>query len=154
MNPSRKVWVWIGSVAAALVLAAGIVVAGMAWNASSKQPVASAPMPVYAPEGELVPQFPKVLILDPAAAVSQSYSINYSPTTNQYTAEYDSSSSILSLYAAYLQYLPSNGWTITNQLTSYSNSRGVSATDASSSVEVSVVAQSGGSQVTIGYVTQ
>lgn len=154
MNPSRKVWVWIGAVAAAIVVVAVIVAAVMAWHAAPGQSIPKTPTPVYAPQDELVPQFPKNLILDPAAAVSQSYSMSYSTATNQYTAEYDSSSSMAALYAAYVAYLPAHGWTITNQLTSFANSRGVSATNASSSVQASIVAQNGGSQVTVGYVTK
>lgn len=154
MNPSRKSWVWIGSIVATILVVAVVVIAVMVRHSSPTQPVSKAPTPVYAPQGELIPQFPKDLILGPAAVVSQSYSLSYSSATNQYTAEFNSSSSMTSLYASYVAYLPAHGWTVTNQLTSFANSRGVSATNASSSVQVSIVAHNGGSQVIVGYVTK
>ena len=49
-----------------------------------------------------------------AAAISGSYSINYSSSTNQYTAQYDSSNTLVSLYNSYKTYFGTNGWMVTN----------------------------------------
>ena len=151
MKDPKRVWVWVGVVVVAVAVAWWIV-----WKLNSTQPapLQSAPAPVFAQQGQLVPNFPKNLILDNAAVISGSYSINYSSSTNQYTAEYNSSSSMASLYAQYKQYLPANGWTITNDITKFSSSRGLDATNASSSVAVAVVSEKTGSQVTITYLVE
>ncbi len=147
MKDSKRVWVWVGVVVVVLA-----VVLAFVWRPSSKQPASSGgPAPVFAPQGQLVPQFPKSLILDSNAAISGSYSINYSSSTNQYTAEYDSSSTMASLYAQYKQYLPANGWAITNNITKYSSSRGLYASNASSDVSVAIVSQVNGSRAIITY---
>ncbi len=149
MKDSKRIWVWVGVVVVVLA-----VVFAFAWRPSSKQPASSGPAPVFAPQGQLVPQFPKSLILDSNAAISGSYSINYSSSTNQYTAEYDSSSTVVSLYTQYKQYLPANGWTITNDMNSLSGFRGIAGGNASSSVQVAINAHGGGSQVTITYLVK
>lgn len=59
-----------------------------------------------------------------------------------------------SLYSQYKQYLPANGWTITNNITANSNSRGLYAINASSDVAVGIVSQAGGSAVTITYLVK
>jgi len=146
MSNSKRIWVWVG--------VAIVVVAVVVWVARMfmpKKPVALNPSPVFAPQGQLVPEFPKSLILDSNAAVSDSYSINYSSSTNQYTAVYDSSSTVTALYNQYKEYLPANGWTITNDITKYSTSRGLYASNASSDVAVGIVTQGIGSQTTITY---
>lgn len=105
----------------------------------------------FAPSGQLIAGFPKDLILDSDPAVSGSYSINYSSSTNQYTAEWNSSSSMESLYEAYKAYLPSHGWTLFNNVTKYAASRGLYARNAASDVSVAIVAQGSGSQVVLTY---
>jgi len=122
------------------------------WYLSSTRPV---PMgtPAFAPSGQLTPGFPKGLVLDSLARVSQSYSINYSTSTNQYTVSFNSSSSVADIYNEYLAYLPANGWPITNKVTEYKNSRGLYAENASSVVSVAIVVQGSGSQVTVSYGT-
>ena len=149
MKDPTRVWVWVGVVVLVAIVAAWIV-----WRPGLQQPAQSGPVPVYAPQGQLVPQFPKGLILDSNAAISGSYSINYSSSTNQYTAEYNSSNTMASLYTKYKAYLPANGWVITNDISEYSGSRGLYASNASSDVAVAVVSQKQGSQVTITYVVK
>jgi hypothetical protein len=123
------------------------------WKLQPK-PQATGPVPVFAPQGQLVPNFPKQLMLDPQAQVNSSYSINYDPTTNQYTAEWTSSSSLATLYGDYQKYFGDNGWTITNQ----SGVKGTSklavlyAATSSANVNVTLVTQGKGSSATISYV--
>ena len=152
MNNQKIVWVWVGI--AVVVIA---IVIAFFWKpgqeGNTNQPPSS-PVPVYAPQGQLTPQFPKELILDNAAVVNDSYAISYSSSTNQETAVWTSSSSMLSLYASYKQYLPANGWTITNDITKYSTNRGLYARKDSSELVISIVTENKGSQVTIGYVTK
>ena len=149
MKDSKTVWVWVG-----IVVVVAVVVAWFIWKPTSKAPVASNPTPVYAPQGQLVPQFPPSLILGTSTIVNGSYAIDYSSSTNQYTAEFNSSSSLASLYANYKQYLPANGWTITNDITKYPTSRGLYASNTSSSVTVGISENGKGSQVTITYVVK
>ena len=150
MQDTKRVWVWVGVV----VVVLGVVVA-LVWPRSKPSgPTTSTngPAPVYAPQGQLTPEFPKQLILDSAAAVNQSYSIGYSSSTNQYTAQFNTSSSVATLYASYKKYLPANGWTITNDIAKYAQSRGIYASNASSDVMVAILAQGSGSQVTVTYI--
>jgi hypothetical protein len=110
---------------------------------------------VHAPTGQLITGFPKELILDDASQMNNSYSINYSSSTNQYTAEWVSSSSLASLYAKYQAYAPANGWTVMNHA-NLPTLKGVYATNASTSVAMNVIItpQGKGSKVTITYVTK
>ena len=143
-------WVWVGVAVVVIV----IIVWAVTKFYQPKQQAETLPSPVFASQGQLVPQFPKDLILDSNAAVSDSYSVNYSSSTDQYTAEFDSSSSMASLYTSYKQYLPANGWTITNDMTRYTNSRGLYASNASSDVAVGIVSQGDGARVTITYLVK
>jgi len=111
-------------------------------------------VPVYAPKGQLVPQFPSALILDKTSGVSNSYSINYSTTTNQYTAEYNSSNTVKALYNEYSSYVSNNGWTITRALTTYPTFDALSATNGSNQLQVVISMQTKGSHVTITEVVK
>jgi hypothetical protein len=147
MKDKKNIWVAVGVV---VVILAVILI--FVWKPTSKP--AGAPAPVYAPQGQLTPQFPKQLILDTSAAVNGSYSIGYSSSTNQYTAEFNSSSSMATEYASYKQYFSSNGWTLTNDITKYPTSRGLYASNASADAAIGIVSVGSGSQVTISYVTK
>jgi len=149
MKDPKVFWVWVG-----IVVVVMIVVAFFIWRPGAKPQVASGPVPVYAPQGQLVPQFPPSLILGTSTIVNGSYAINYTSSTNQYTVEFNSSSSMASLYTSYKQYLSANGWTITNDITKYPTSRGLYASNTSSSVTVGIAQNNKGSQVTISYVVQ
>jgi hypothetical protein len=149
MKDPKVVWAWVGGAIVVIVVAAGVV-----WHFyGTQKPVNTGPVAVHAPVGQLVPGFPPSLILDSAAQVNNSYSINYSTSTNQYTAEWVSSSTIASLYAKYQAYAAANGWTITNSA-DYPTLKGLYATDASSSAAMNVIitTQGTGSKVTISYV--
>lgn len=145
-NSQMKRWViWGGA-----VVVVAVVVVLIAWfTRPASVPKGS---PAFAPTGKLTAGFPKQLILDPVASISQSYGINYSTTTNQYTASFVSSSSVGDLYDEYLTYLPVNGWPVTNKIAKYSNSRGLYAENASSIVSVAIIIQGKGSQATVSYV--
>lgn len=149
MEGKTRIWIWVGVAVVIIAVLFAVFSRPHANNSAS-----ATPTPVFAPQGQLVPQFPQSLILDSNAAVSGSYSVNYSSSTNQYTAEYNSSSSMATLYAQYKQYLPANGWTITNDSAQYAHSRGLYATNASSDVTLTIIPQGSGSQVTISYVTK
>lgn len=156
MRPNRKTVI--------LIVVAVVILAGIIWYAllaglrpspgTASMPSAQPGATAFAPKGELVPGFPQQLILDGNAAISGSYSISYSSTTNQYTAEWNSSSSMTSLYNTYKQYLTANGWTITNDNTQYPNLRGLYAQSASSDVSVALIVQGSGSQVSVTYLAK
>lgn len=156
MKDPKVVWAWIGGVIVVVV-----VIAGVAWhvshNGGANSPSSTGPVAVHAPAGQLIAGFPPSLILDQAAQVNNSYSINYSSSTNQYTAEWISSSSLASLYAAYENYAQANNWAIVNQA-DYPTLKGLYATNASSSAAINVIItpapQGSGSQVSISYVAQ
>lgn len=157
-NMSKKTW-W-------LIVVAVAILAGIIWYAAARngaqapggtggaagQPKAG--VPVFAAKGDLTPGFPQSLILDPNAAIAGSYAINYSSTTNQYTAQWNSSSSMLTLYNAYKQYLPAHGWRIVNDLAKYPISRGLAAQSTSSNVSVAIVAQAHGSQISVTFLAK
>ena len=151
MNDSKRIWVWVGVVVVVLAIVLAFV-----WKPGSTPPVASGPTPVFAPQGQLVPQFPKSLIVDTAAGIDQSYSIGYSSSTNQYTAQYSSSSSIATLYNQYKTYFGQGGWTITNNsgATAASKIAVIYAATSTANVNVTIVTQGKGANVTISYVGQ
>jgi hypothetical protein len=154
MKDSKNIWVWVG-----VAVVAAVIAVWLAWKPAANSPAAgptgAVNVPVYAPQGQLTPNFPKELILDPQAQVESSYSINYDTSTNQYTAQWNSSSSLLSLYNKYKTYFGGNGWAITNS----SGATGVSmigviyATNASANVNMTVLKQGSGAGVTISYVS-
>jgi hypothetical protein len=149
MKDLKKIWVWVGVAVVVIIL----VVWGV-WKLQPHQQAMTNPVPVYAPQGQLVPNFPKNLILDSNAAISGSYSINYSSSTNQYTAEYDSSSTVTSLYNKYQSYLPQNGWTITGSLTTHPTFDVIAATQGNAQLQVVIDTENKGSQATITYVEE
>ena len=111
----------------------------------------SAQTPVFAPSGELTPSFPKELILDDAAKLSQSYLINYSTSTKQYTANFTSSDTMLSLYQNYKKYFASNGWTVVNDTTSYTTSRGLYVRKGTTDASVAIIDQGKTRSVVVSY---
>jgi hypothetical protein len=145
MKDSKRFWVWVGVLVVVLA-----VVLVFAWKPASKQ-APSGPVPVYAPQGQLVPQFPASLILDSNAAISGSYSINYSSSTNQYTAEYDSSSTMADLFAKYQAYLPQNNWTVIGTITTHPTFEEISATQGVDQLQIVIGVEGKGSQVIISY---
>ncbi|GEM_PF-4254932 len=111
------------------------------------------PKPVYAPAGELTPGFPKDLILDDAAKVSNSYTIGYNAALNQYTAIFNSEKSAADLSDSYKSYFSKNGWTIVNQTTGAS-SRGIYAKKSNLIVSVSILTKDKSRQVAVSYLTK
>jgi len=130
------------------------VAAWAVWKVQQKPPVASGPVPVFAPQGQLTPSFPKELIIDSNAAISGSYSINYSSSTNQYTASYDSSSTVSALYKDYQAYLSANNWVTTGSLTTHPTFDVLAATQGNNQLQVMIATKNKGSQVTITYVVK
>jgi hypothetical protein len=149
MEGSKRIWVWVGIVVIIIV-----VVFAFVWKPAPSQPASSGRAPVYAPQGQLTPNFPKELILDPQAQVNSSYSINYDASTNQYTAEWVSSSSLATLYNNYKTYFGNNGWAIANAsgATSASKIGAMYATTSTAKVNVTFLAQGKGTGVSISYV--
>lgn len=135
-----------------VLAAAGLIWYGLMRNAAQTR----GPVPVYAPQGQTVQGFPKQLILDNAAAVVNSYSVTHSASSSQYTAQWNSSSSVTALYNAYKQYFSANGWTIVHDVTQYANARALYATNASSDVSVSVTSagKESGTQVSLTYLSR
>ena len=147
MNDSKKIWAWVGVAVVVIVVVLAVV-----WKFTPKH--ASGPVPVFAPQGQLTPNFPKGLILDNNAVIAGSYSINYSSSTNQYTAEYNSSDTVPALYKDYQTYFAANGWMVTNSSSIKSASKigVVIAATSSANVNVTLIAKGIGSQATISYV--
>jgi hypothetical protein len=166
MNERKNLWVWVG--VAVVVIAA--IVAGVVWFINRGKAPQTGPVPVHAPTGQVVVGFPQQLILGTPtsstatsgassffAGITNSYSINYSTSTNQYTAEWTSSSTLASLYKQYQNYVAQNGLTIVNHIDTASI-KGIYATNASSAVNIviapqSQVAPTKGSKITVSYVS-
>jgi hypothetical protein len=145
-NRRGNMWVWVGIIVVIIA-----VILFIFWKPGSWSP-ANVPQgtPAYAPQGQLASGFPQNLILDTGAALQSSYSINYSTSTNQYTAQWDSSSTPQSLLSKYDAYLPANGWTITNQQAG-PTLKSIYATDASASLNFVASVQNGVTQVVLTY---
>jgi hypothetical protein len=120
------------------------------WLAMSRP---SAPRVTFAPQGQLIAGFPKDLLLDNAAIVGNSYTIDYTANLNQYTANWTSPSSTLDgLYNQYLNYFTKNGWTITNS-TNTAVFSGLYAVTSTADANVTMDdLGSGGLKVTVSYV--
>ena len=146
----KRTWAWIG--AAVVILALIAVFSGKLGNLTAPAGP-SGPTPVYAPQGQLVGGFPKALILDQNAAVSNSYSINYSAGINQYTAQWTSSMSLNNLFSAYQSYFSGNGWKVSNVM-AYPKAKGMHAENASSTVGISITDNVKSRAVTITYVAK
>lgn len=147
-------WVGVGVVVVVIALIAG----GLYWF--MHRGGAPAYLPVHAPAGQVVSGFPQELILDAPTGTSSgpggitnSYSINYSSRANQYTAEWDSSSTPARVYADYGAYATAHQWRITN-LVDQESFKGIYAVMASSSINMVVVPNGTGSAVTLTYLAQ
>jgi hypothetical protein len=155
MQDTKRIWAWVGGV----IVVLGVVIF-IFEKTSNKAPVASmnatSSTVVYAPQGQLTPQFPKDLLIGAVTStlVNSSYAINYSSSTNQYTVVFSASSSMAVLYADYTHFFITNYWQITNKITKYPTSRGLYAQNASSDVAVAIIEKGKGSEVTITYVTK
>ncbi len=117
-------------------------------------PASFNPPLVYAAKGELTPGFPKELILDDGAKLSDSYSIAYDANLKQYTATFDSQKSMKDLFALYQSYFPKNEWMITNQITKYTTSRGLYAKKNNDEIGVAIISGDNANQVVISYVVK
>ncbi len=151
MKDSKRIWVWVGVAVVVVAVAAAFI-----WRPTTQKPPVgeTGPKPVYAPQGQLVPEFPKDLILDNNVVIGGSYSIGYSTTTNQYTAQFNSSSTVTALFNQYKTYLAANNWTIAGSLTTRPTFDAISASQGDNQLQVMIVKQTKGSQVTITYVVK
>ena len=143
----KNAWVWVGVVVVVIIVALFFV-----WKPTPAPAPIPPGTPVFAPKGQIVAGFPQNLIIDPSAQISGSYTINYTTSTNQYTAGWNSSSSLLVETAAYQQYLQANGWSVTPNPVRESTIRALSALKDGESVLVNIITQGKGSQVTVTYV--
>ncbi len=125
------------------------------------------PAPVHVPAGQVVSGFPEQLLTGGAASgtkavastsmpqVTNSYSINYSSSTNQYTTEWVSSSSLAAILGNYKSSLPAQGWTITGvaDKSTYKGIYAVNTAGAQLNITIQPVAflPSAGSKVTVSY---
>jgi hypothetical protein len=136
---------------AAVLAVVVIIVAVVVWKYYG--PTASVPgVPVYAPKGQLTTGFPKELILGDSSALAQSYTTNYSSSTNQYVAIFNSGNPIGLLYSDYTSYFAANGWTIANTTTPSSTLlRGLYAVKANAVAAVSIEEQGANRQVIVSY---
>lgn len=142
----QKKWAWIGAAIVVLVLI-GVAFGAMWRPGQSGSPTA----PTYGPTGGLVSGFSQNLVLDQSPSITNSYSIPQSGTSTQYTANWNSSSSMSSLYAAYQSYFKQNNWTFLGQDASHASYRNIEATNGTQYVNVTILAQGKGSQVMVSY---
>lgn len=144
------------AVGAVVLIAVAVMVVKVVLQSVSengKSPESSWSIPVtYAPKGNIVPEFPKNLVLDPGAVVTQSYAINYSSSTNQYTVQWNSSSSIKTLFNAYKTYFATNGWAITNSSTQMTSVRAIAASGDPGKISAVIMTGGNGSQVILTYI--
>lgn len=159
MKLDKKTWMLI--LGAIVVLALIFILYGYFISLQTGYPNGGAPIsqsqnpsPTYAPAGQLVAGFPPALILDNAARVSNSYSVSYAANTRQYTAVWNSSSSMSSLFTEYQNYFTQNGWAIGNTFAARPTLRSIYATKGSIGAEVVITAVGSASNVTISYVGQ
>jgi len=147
MKEKKAIWVWVGG-AIILVALAGC---GAWYFYGNKGPAAL--VVAHAPAGQLIAGFPKELVaVDPSAQLTSSYTVAYSSKTNQYSAEWTSSSSAAALYDAYQSYAKANQWTISN-FADYPFMKALYLTNVSgakANIELSAVGT--GAKVTISYV--
>ncbi|MBU6500323.1 MAG: hypothetical protein KGJ89_00640 [Patescibacteria group bacterium] len=125
-------------------------------NTSSPSPSVAEnvkPIAAYASQGKLTPGFPSELILGSAnATTSQSYQINYPyDGSTQDTTDFISAESMLDLFSQYKKYFSQNGWTITREITKYTNSRGLGAEKGGTSMSMAIVDNGKVREVTISY---
>lgn len=155
MEDSRRgnLWVWVGIA----VVVIGVVLY-FVWKPQPVPAPGTGTTPVgqsgssqtFAPQGQVVAGFPQSLLLDSGAQVTQSYSIPVDSNTAQYTAEWNSSNSMASLFAQYENYLKANGWTVSNADQS-AVADTLYATKGSTVVNASFIAQGQGSQAIVSY---
>jgi len=154
MQDTKHIWIWVG---VAVVVVA--VIFTFIWKPSAKAPTVEAPTvsanPVPAPYGQLPAGFPKQLLLDGMSDVTFSSSVGTSSSAGYFArATINAPTSMSALYYSYMQYFLHNGWAIMNTVTNDPGSRNLYAATASSTVEVDLVAQGTGSQVTLVYGTK
>lgn len=136
----------------ALILVAVVILVGIGIYAvvnSSKNSAALSvnPKVTFASEGQVAAGIPKELILEPQAAIIESY-----VAAGQSTVEWNSSSSIDALFNEYQNYFLNNNWNIVNEVATPSNVRGIYANQNAASANVTMVAQGSGSQITVSYI--
>lgn len=68
-----------------------------------------------AEKGKVIEGFPKELILNSSGTVTESYSIPYGESTEQFTVNFETSRTVAAQYEAYLLYLEKNGYQIVNK---------------------------------------
>jgi hypothetical protein len=147
-NPMEKKNMRLLAAAVVIVI---IVVIAVVWgyHGSTPPPVG---VPVYTPKGQLTSGFPTELIWGNDPTLSQSYSTNYSSSTNQYTAVFDSADPMELLYADYTDYFAGNGWTIANATTPSSPTlRGLYAVKANAVAGVVLSDQGAKRHVVVSY---
>jgi hypothetical protein len=148
----RRLVLWISLIIVILLVIMGIAlfVVLQKANAPVVLPQVPAGQPAFAPQGRLVPDFPKALILDQDVALSDSYHVQYDSSLAQDTAQWNSSQSIADLTNTYQAYFSANGWQIAGVVTS-TDSMAINATQASATVAVVILSQATGSRVTVTY---
>ena len=147
-------------VVAVVLLAAIFIVWAISttWQApapgTNPMPQAQTPTPEFAAKGQVVQGFPQNLILKDNPNITNSYTINYSSSTNLYTAQWNSSSTPDSVVSQYQTFLSQNGWSVTLTKSTVSWLKGLSAVTSTANLLLSVTPQGSGSQVSLTYTTQ
>lgn len=132
-----------------VVIAAVIIVAALVVFSYVLKP--SEPRAAHAPKGEIVAGFPRELILDDEALIGNSYSIEYNENINQYAATFSSARPMEDLLGQYKSYLVGEGWSITNEINKYPNSRGIYARKGNQDVNVVIADQGSSREVMVSY---
>jgi len=147
MKDPKVIWAWVGGVIVVIAL-----VVSAFWRFSGAGNKVAVGSVVAAPTGQLVAGFPHELILDAAAQVSDSYSIDYSSSTDQYTTEWVSSSSAATLAQAYVQYFASSGWTVVNSSTEAPTYYSLYAVTSTADANVVMATRGNALDVTVSYI--
>jgi len=103
----------VGLGAVFLLLHKNVAPAKQAANINTNATASANPQVVYAHPGDLIPSFPKDLLIGANQETQSSFAVTY-PNTTQSTVVFDSSENADVLYNAYLVYLQSNKYELLN----------------------------------------
>ena len=152
MNKQNKGFLWTWVIVAVVVILAILGIWYYAAHRSHGAGTAGKGTPVFAVQGQVTQGFPKELILDPNALITGSYSVAFATSSNQYTAEWSSSSSMASIFTSYKDYFAANHWIVSNSSTVLSGLNAISAASSTGTAGVMIAAEKEGAKVTISYV--
>lgn len=138
-----------------LILLAVVLIVGIVFILFSKnnsKNLNTGKTPIHAPQGSLVPAFPKDLV-PTQAKVTDSYYVAYSPKVTQNTTTLKTTGTITDAYNFYLSYLNKNGYLITSKSLTATQAN-IYGASAPSDVNVVMIKQDTGILISITYLTK